>query len=235
MKTIMRFFSNIRWKVVLAIIMSISSLSFLSCTNLNKTIADEVCVELRDRYGVEFVAVKIGDRLNTDSATLILYPKDNPELRIVAKIDRSTRIVTDDYYQQIICDRLRREIEKSLYLHQINATARVFAIISEGKKPDSSDMSFPDLLHLCDFDYYLLFLAIEDSIEYTEELVRSYISELCTQENISIGVYCYVFDAQQYQLCKDELLENPLISETQMRQFNPINSRSYLINAEDGE
>ena len=229
------FSVNRIWKVVIAIMASLSALSFISCTNLNKDIAKEVCTGLKEKYNEEFIAEKIGDRLNTDSATLILHPSNNQELRFIAKINRETREITDDYYQQIIGNRLREIIEDSLHSRGISTTVRVFTNISEGKEPSSSDMSFHDFIELCDIEYYLLFIAIENNNDYTDELVRSCLEEICDNEHISIGVYCFGFPPQSYALCRNELLENPLVSETQIKGFEPVFVSSFLINSEGEE
>ena len=62
------------------IIMISSILSVAGCSGLNERQTKQMTEALEEKYGIEFKAAKIGNRWNQDSATIICYPKDNPEL-----------------------------------------------------------------------------------------------------------------------------------------------------------
>ena len=70
-----------KWiKKVIVIVLAMSIFSLAGCSGLNERQTKQMTEALEEKYGIEFKAAKIGNRWNQDSATIICYPKDNPEL-----------------------------------------------------------------------------------------------------------------------------------------------------------
>lgn len=76
------------------IIMALTTMVTMSaCSKINNDTANDVCSALSEKYGESFVAVKIGDRFNTDSAKLYVHPADNEDILFTARINKDTGAV----------------------------------------------------------------------------------------------------------------------------------------------
>ena len=75
----------------------------------NKTTANTVCGRLNAKYNEKFEAEYIGNRIDTNSATLYVHPKDTPKLMFKAVIDNDGN-VTDDYVSNIIIYQIENDI-----------------------------------------------------------------------------------------------------------------------------
>ena len=71
-----------------------------ACSKINNDTANDVCSALSEKYGESFVAVKIGDRFNTDSAKLYVHPADNEDILFTARINKDTGAVEDNYIEE---------------------------------------------------------------------------------------------------------------------------------------
>lgn len=83
------------------IIMALTTMVTMSaCSKINNDTANDVCSALSEKYGESFVAVKIGDRFNTDSAKLYVHPADNEDILFTARINKDTGAVEDNYIEE---------------------------------------------------------------------------------------------------------------------------------------
>ena len=93
--------------LLLGVILLMGACSMLG--TFNKTTANTVCGRLNAKHNEEFEAEYIGNRIDTNSATLYVHPKDTSKLMFKAVIDNDGN-VTDDYVSNIIIYQIENDI-----------------------------------------------------------------------------------------------------------------------------
>ena len=84
--------------LILMVVIIMNAFSLLTgCSVFEADTATSVKKKLNEKYGIEFDVTAMGDRINTGTATLYCFPKDNDNVHFTVIYDYSNKSITDDY------------------------------------------------------------------------------------------------------------------------------------------
>lgn len=123
---------------------------------------------LKEKYNEEFVTYSVGGRwgtLTNSTFTAICSPKDNPDLKFKAEIDKDGAYMLDEYVSRKVSAKVEESLEKSL-----KSTAGSFAIKvgATNKSIDSknSNMSIEEYLKTKGDPGFAIYIVLDkDSLE----------------------------------------------------------------------
>lgn len=215
------------------VIMSISSMILMSaCKSINRDIADEVCVALNEKYNEEFKPLKIGNRLNTGSATLYLCPSSNEKLLFTAKIDNKTRQVTDDYLLQKIYSEVERMVNESFSGQALTATSCCNVFMHNFSEAEIRECTPGEFQKEQGFDFYAIFLLLHNKDIDAQKLQEAMVNSN-NKVDTKLRFKICVFEEDNYKECISILDYTPVINSTQISERNPI--KTFLVDVEDGK
>ena len=131
-----------KWiKKVSVIVVAMSIFNLAGCSGTNERQAKQMTDALKEKYGIEFKVSLIGNRWNQDSATLICYPKDDPELRFTTRLYKDGTI-WEEYIRRAIGRQVENLVNSKFRERGIDS--QVYASFS-GIKPSIFGAVVPSL------------------------------------------------------------------------------------------
>ena len=140
----------------------ITMITMNACSKVNKDTANDVCKALEEKYGEPFESVKIGDRFNTNSAKLYIHPVHNKEMLFVAKINKETGIVEDNYVEEKVYHQVEGVIAESFEKNGISVAARCLIVSGEILSDEVGEFTPSTFKDKYQFDHYTIYLIIEE-------------------------------------------------------------------------
>lgn len=210
-------------KVGIIIMALVSMINMNACSKLNSETANEVCSALADKYGETFVAVKIGDRFNTDHAKLYVHPENDEKLIFVAEIDRDTKLVEDDYIVQKVNREVDKFINRCSTEQGLTVSSNCCVITREPLQVVSGDWTPETFWQEYSFDFYFVYLLVNAEGVDIEKLY-SVMEKSGIELNVDIRFKVYVFDGNNYQKCIEDIQLEPDANTTIIEKHNPISS-----------
>lgn len=210
-------------KVGLIIMALATMITMNACSKINKDTAKDVCNALSEKYGEEFVAVKIGDRFNKDSAKLYVYPVKNENILFTAKINRNTGAVEDNYIEEKVYCAVEDIFAESFAEHKITVASRCMAVTRNQLSVEDGEYTPKGFSDKYGIDHYTVYLAIKSG-EYTAQDVISALKAVSEAIDVQIVTVAYVFDDAGYESCAKTIKEDPEISATMIEALSPMSS-----------
>lgn len=208
-------------KKVGMLIMAVGTMITMSaCTKMNKDTAEEVCRALEEKYGQAFTAVKIGDRLNTEHAKLYVHPDEQEELLFTAKLDRTTRMVSDDYIVTKVCFKVKEAIEKAFEEENITSVSRCMIVNSEEKVFEKKDWEPASFMEKHEYDHYTMYLVLDEKNASSDSILHV-LKKVSADLQVKMVVTVCLFGTEAYEACKDEMMQYPEMSLTMIESHNP--------------
>lgn len=222
-------------KVALVIMAAALSMSFTACLNaLNQNSAKDISNLLKNKYGQEFEVLSIGNRLASDRADTVTArccPKDDPSIVFDAVMNVKRELVSDNYAIRILEVDAQKHIEKRFKESGIAATV----IVSIARLPgteDFSGMRYDDLVpEHSDLSFTFTTIIREDADPKSVfDTVSALLSEYYTgNSKMLLGTTIWKYAESEYAECSAKMSGLPSISETVLKQYNPISSVTVAI------
>lgn len=197
------------------------------CMQSSSNTAEEVCTALSDKYGEEFQAVSIGDRIDTNHSKLYVHPISNEEVLFTAVIDDNTGKITDNYIVETVNLQIKDKLKENCKKKGIETEARVMAITRNGLEINTNKKHSPEsFMKEYDLNNYLVYLIAKQNDITTEE-IKEVIKKTEEELNIKMLVVGYILD-EGYDECSEEMKKYPEISKTMIESYNPVASFDYI-------
>jgi hypothetical protein len=202
-----------------------------ACSELNNKTANDVCDALSEKYEESFVAVKIGDRFNTNSAKLYVHPSDNENILFTASINKDTGIVEDNYIEEKVNYQVEEILKNAFEKNGISSSSRSMVITNDTldvMKKDYTPKSFSDEY---EFDHYTIYLVLKEGNYSSSEILDS-IKAANETIGVNLVVVGYIFNEERYLECSSEIQSNPDMGITLIESKSPLSS--FDVNVEHG-
>ncbi len=192
--------------------------STTGCLGGSYSTASKVTKALEEKYGEKFTATSIGNRLNTGSATLYLYPSDNKDLLFTATISNSTGEVEDDYAIRKVCYQIESQLVQNCEDAGVSAVACCVITPKSDLDVDTEVEYTPETFlstygEKGRFDDYLMYIVVDNS-NLDIEAFETALLYICNKLNVELG--CYVFfapDEEAFEACEEYFAKYPSVTE----------------------
>lgn len=218
-------------KVGLIIMALTTMVTMNACSKINNETANDVCAALSEKYGESFVAVKIGDRFNTDSAKLYVHPAENENLLFTARINKDTGAVEDNYIEEKVNYQVEDTLKNAFEQKGISAVSRCMVITKDPLSVDNGDYTPQGFSEKYGFNHYTIYLVLKEG-DYSAADVLSVVKSTNETIGVKLVVAGYVFEGNAYSECASEIQSTPDISITLIEAKSPISS--FDVNVEQG-
>lgn len=195
---------------------------------------NEAARRLKDKYGCEFVADKIGDRFNRDTSTIYFHQKDDIFVPFIAKINKATNETTDNYVRRIVATKVGIEIETSLMMKNIETAAFVLLYGDSSVDETELDISVEEYFSRYNVEKIFIYLALNDEnirAGFSSDFINEFVS-LSARFGKKIVVFGF-FIGEDFEQCKTDLRLSPKVSDAWFDFYKKI--RSFSLNVSDGK
>ena len=218
-------------KVGLIIMALTTMVTMNACSIINNETANDVCKALSEKYGESFVAVKIGDRFNTDSAKLYVHPADNENIIFTARINKDTGSVEDNYIEERVNYQVEDALRNAFELNGISVTSRCMVVTKDPLNVYTEEYTPQTFSEKYGFTHYTVYLVLKDG-NYTASDVLNAVKSANETIGVKLVIAGYVFKEDGYSKCVSEIRSIPDISITMIEAMSPISS--FDVNVEHG-
>lgn len=215
-------------KVGLIIMALATTITMSACSRINNEIAEDVCNALTQKYEESFVAVKIGDRFDTQSAKIYVHPADNDDILFTAKIDRNTGVVKDDYIEEAVNYKVELAVADAFFKRDIAASSRCMVVTKNPICAEKGDYSPKEFCEKYGFDHYTIYLIVKDG-SYDANSLLSAITAVNEVVGVKLVIAGYVFAEDGYVECAVAMKDNPDMSITMIEAISPITSFDIIV------
>lgn len=218
-------------KVGLIIMALTTMITMNACSKINNETANDVCTALSEKYGESFVAVKIGDRFNTDSAKLYVHPADNENILFTARINKDTGAVEDNYIEEKVNYQVEDILKDAFEQKGISATSRCMVVTKDPLSVDKNEYTPKSFSEEYGFSHYTIYLVLKDG-DYSSSEILSAVKSANETIGVKLVIAGYVFGEDGYSDCASEIQSTPDISITLIEAKSPTSS--FDVNVEQG-
>lgn len=218
-------------KVGLIIMALTTMVTMNACSKINNETANDVCTALSEKYGESFVAVKIGDRFNTDSAKLYVHPADNESILFTARINKDTGDVEDNYIEEKINYQVEEILREEFSQNGISVASRCMVVTKDPLSVNNENYTPKSFSEKYGFNHYTVYLALKNG-DYTAADILDAVKSANENIGVKLVIAGYVFDEGNYLECANEIQSTPDISITMIESKSPVSS--FDVNVEFG-
>lgn len=218
-------------KVGLIIMALTTMITMNACSKINNETANDVCNALSEKYGESFVAVKIGDRLNTDSAKLYVCPADNESIIFTARINKDTGTVEDSYTEEKVNYQVEDILKNAFKQEGISAASRCMAVTKDPLSVEISEYTPKNFSERYGFSHYTIYLVLNDG-NYSASDILNAVQSANEAVGVKLVIAGYVLGEDSYSECVSEIQSTPDMSITMIEAKSPI--FSFDVNVEHG-
>lgn len=203
-------------KVGLIIMALTTMVTMNACSKINNDTANDVCTALSEKYGESFVAVKIGDRFNTDSAKLYVHPADNETLVFSARINKDSGEVEDNYIRAIIASELKGKIKEHLASYQVPCELNVSLLCHDTSDETNTNISVEDFSEKYSLSGITVYLPVKSSFlaENTVEDIVAAFKKTNDAMGINVSAMVYSISDEQFDACVKDMSSYPDLTNT---------------------
>ncbi len=210
-------------KVGLIIMTLTAMITMNACSKINNETANDVCTALSEKYGESFVAVKIGDRFNNDSAKLYVHPADNESILFTARINKDTGVVEDNYIEEKVNYQVEDILKDAFAQKGISASSRCMVVTKNPFSVNNNDYTPKSFSEEYGFNHYTIYLVLKDG-EYSASEILSAVKSANETVGVKLVIVGYVLGDEGYSKCVSDIQSNPDMSITMIEAKSPISS-----------
>lgn len=221
-------------KVGLIIMALTTMITMNACSKINNETANEVCAALADKYGESFVAVKIGDRFNTDSAKLYVHPASDETLVFSARIDKESGKVEDNYIRTIVADKIKDQIKSTLTSSQVPCELNVSLLCQDASDETDTKISVEQFASKYSLSGVTVYLPIKECSvsENTVENIVTAFKETNEDIGVTVSAMVYSIADDQFDVCVNDMKSSPELTNTWFDSYG-VKGNS-IISVKDG-
>ena len=208
-------------------------LSFLQgCGLVSENTSDVVVGMLKDKYDREFISTNIGDRYNTDTATLFCYPKDNERVHFTVEYDYKNKTISDDFICRSNAVKIDDELQKALNENSMSAaTFTTFRNADNDAGNISENIS--DFIKSANVNELYINSAIkascirsEDDIQYIIDTVKAL---SLRYDNIEVLFSIYTIPDDSFEKCFNDMQTTTYVNDPWFKNYSFISETSFVL------
>ena len=209
-------------KKVGLIIMGLTTMITMSaCSMVNQMTGNKVCAALEEKYGEPFVATRIGDRINTGSATLIVHPADNEDLLFTAKIYKGTGEVEDNYIEEKVNVQVEEILKDSFAQYGITASSVCSVVTRNPIAFENYEYTPKSFSEEYGFDDYFIYLILKDG-DYSASDILSAVKLTHETVGVKLVISGYILDDEGYFACVSDMKTYADLTDAMIKDRSPI-------------
>lgn len=204
------------------ILMALTTMiTMAACSQINNATVNDVCKALAEKYGENFVAAYIGDRLNTGYAKLLLHPENDDSLLFTAKMDRKSKSVEDDYVIQKVNAKVDQVVNQCMEDVGIKAYSISMVITPNTLVVEPGDYSPEEFQRQYTFERYTVYLLVNKADCDGEKLFAA-LAESHAALNVKLRYRVFVLEEENYQKCVSAVKNEPDANPTTIEKHMPV-------------
>ena len=147
-------------KAVFIVMMILAMFGMVGCDSKDEKAAKKIVEVLQEKYSKEFVVDSLGGgwgTMNSNTLKAIVYPKDEPTMKVLVEITKDLKQVYDNYLNHVVARAAEKPIEQ--IANSIWGESRVEVTNDTGMTyPEHTDtnMSYEQFLTLYPMNYQLV-------------------------------------------------------------------------------
>lgn len=188
------------------------------------------------KYGEDFKAFLIGDRLDRPTSKIAFEAENSPEVTFSAEINTDTGECTDDYVRRCIGKKLGDELAEKLKKDTASACA-VKLISDDDREETAADMSVTEYFekyHVTGMLIYMIAPSQGDDKDALSDKIKRACDELGEQYDMTVVLYC-CFIVDRYEHSAEKMRKFPFINSGAFDFFDTDHSFSYAAHIERRE
>ncbi len=195
-----------------------------------KEVAEKTIKQLSLKYGCDFTATDIGNRIDRESADLYLYPNYDETLTFKATFNTETGEVSDNLIRRIVQKKYADALCESLGSFGLDASASVMFLSKSDFKENNLNISLEKYIEKYSVNSALIYMSVnkETVTEFvSKDLIESF-KEIAHEYGMDLVVYGFVF-SDNYNSISEEQEKEPDIVISWFKDNNPQNSFKFAI------
>lgn len=195
---------------------------------------EKVIQELEIKYGCDFVAIKIGGRIDSGETAFYISPKENPALVFKAVVDDETLEISDNYIERIVAEKFVAEMEKRLTEKGLSGSASALFISDDDSQEDDPAIALTDYIEKYKVKSAFVYLALDKqtvSSTSSDDLLDA-CKALSNEFKIQVAVSGAVI-GDKYKNCAEDMKKEPDVNATWFDSYSP--SGNYQFAVTDGK
>ncbi len=133
--------------IIVGVIMATFMSTLLGCNAIDNSVIAPIKSTLSEKYGKSFTVAAIGDRIDRDTATAYVYADDNPTMRFVVRVDKTGKVVYEDYPYRLMCRMMENKIKNTFEKYSIKSECFVM-FTPKIRINVSTDMTFDEFFNV---------------------------------------------------------------------------------------
>ena len=188
---------------------------------------------LSQKYGIEFEAVQIGNRLNKDTSDLLMYPADNPDLYFIATVNNNTMECNDNLVKRAVAQKISAQLYDNLKDEGMDTCSAIRILSDDDKNESNIDISPEEFFELYNVDGLMIYLIISaNDSEFSENTIRNSCKKIKEKYGVNVAVNSYLIK-DNFMQCREAMIKNPDISSTWFEKYHPVSESVFSVNQND--
>lgn len=195
-----------------------------------KEVEEKTIEQLSLKYGCDFTATEIGNRIDRESADLYLYPNYDNTLTFKATLNTETGEVSDNLIRRIVQKKFADTLCESLGNFEIDATASVLFLSESDFEENNLNISLEEYIQKYNVHSASIYMSVNK--ETVTEFVSNDLIESCrgiaNEYGMDLVVYGFVY-SDNYNSISEEQEKEPDIVISWFKDNSPQNSFKFAI------
>ena len=173
-------------------------------------IAERAESGLAVKYQGEFKVIKVGNRINNETADVYVRPKDNSDIVFKARIGMENDELSDNYIERLVGTKLSLELKTALCDKSVESLSFITFTSDSDADEDNTEISIKEYIEKYNVTSAFIYMIIDRkslSDNAASELIDT-LAKINSEYGIETVVSGYVF-ADNYGTVADELKDNP--------------------------
>ena len=166
---------------------------------------------LGQKYGLDFEVLAIGNRLDRETADLIVVAEDDPDRCFKAVVNNDIPKCSDNYVRRCVGIRLRDELVGMLKENGAEAYCIVKLLSEDDSDETDTEISIEEYFERYQVSGMLIYMMAPSSQEGgspTPQTIKAACDALHDRYRVTVTLWCY-YIIGDYEKCKQGFLRNP--------------------------
>ncbi len=182
---------------------------------------------LSQKYGMSFEADKIGNRLDTGTADLLMHPVSQPELFFKATVNNEEMTCNDNLMRRIISAKLSRELCDELSDKGVKAYATLRMMSDDDTSETDTEISVEDYFEKYNVTVVTVYMIADgEADETTETLLKASCDGMKQRHGVKVALRC-CFISRDYHACEEEMKKNADINSSWFDSYSVTSELEY--------
>ena len=209
----------------------LSLLGLEGCVSVDSRIINIAQPKLEEKYNSEFSAVSIGNRMDSDTATIIF--EDSKGNRFTAIVENETEAVDDDYIRCVVSKQISEKLKKCF--SDIDVCYKTIIISDDCSEENNKDILLDDFKEKYHLTGVMVYLSLKDS-DINADSIKGMVEDICRfseNEQIEVSASVFKLSDEDFEKCCEEIDEAYDINNTWFARYSPLKSGTVFVSNKD--